>query len=59
MLHVRDISGHEVGPVVRVFHNLSAGSAVTCYTFGWQYGAQFDVVDRKVRHNISEETTVK
>lgn len=59
MLHVREINGLEVGTAVTVFHNLPAGSAVTCYTAGWQYGAQFGVVDRKVRHNISEETTVK
>ena len=58
MLHERYISGHEVGTVVRVFHNLPAGSAVTCYTSGWHNDAQFGVVDRKVRHNISEETTV-
>jgi hypothetical protein len=59
LLHVREIDGHELGTVVTVSHSLPAGSAVTCYTSDWQYDAQFGVVDRKVRHNISEETTVK
>ena len=51
LLHVRYINGHDVGTVFRVFHTLPAGSAVTRYMSLCQYGAQFGVVDRKVRHN--------